>query len=64
MRIALLQDTGVPGDPAANLERLAMAARRSAAGVLQQGYAHVISLPAPGRRAGAADYRNDRPKRG
>ncbi len=31
MRIALLQDTGVTGDPAANLERLAMAARRSAA---------------------------------
>ncbi len=31
MRIALLQDSGVPGDPAANLERLAMAARRSAA---------------------------------
>ena len=31
MRIALLQDSGVPGDPAANLERLAMAARRAAA---------------------------------
>ncbi len=30
MRIALLQDSGVPGEPTANLERLAMAARRSA----------------------------------
>ncbi|MCG8596949.1 MAG: carbon-nitrogen hydrolase family protein [Kiloniellales bacterium] len=30
MRIALLQDSGVTGDPAANLERLAMAARRAA----------------------------------
>lgn len=31
MRIALLQDSGVPGEPTANLERLAMAARRAAA---------------------------------
>ncbi|MDJ0943199.1 MAG: carbon-nitrogen hydrolase family protein [Kiloniellales bacterium] len=30
MRVALLQDSGVPGEPTDNLERLAMAARRAA----------------------------------